>query len=125
VNEKVEGFFDLCKARGLTGRQGVVIPKSNVRNLMLKEEVLTAVRDGMFHVYAVESVDQGISILTGVEAGVRGADGQYPAGTVHCKVDARLCTLVRGLEQFDKDKDKKDERSKKRRKANRWRRMAY
>jgi lon-related putative ATP-dependent protease len=115
VNEKVEGFFDLCKARGLTGRQGVVIPESNVRNLMLKEEVVTAARDGMFHVYAVQSVDQGLAILTGVEAGVRAADGQYPSGTVHAKVDARLCALVRGIEEFGKDR--KYEQGRKRRRS--------
>ncbi len=116
VNEKVEGFFALCKARGLTGRQGVIIPRSNVQNLMLKEEVVTAAQAGMFHVYAVESVDQGISILTGVEAGARAADGQYPPGSVHAKVDARLRALHKCLEESGKDKkigqDRKRRRSR-------------
>jgi lon-related putative ATP-dependent protease len=114
VNEKVEGFFELCKARGLTGRQGVIIPKSNVRNLMLKEEIVAAAQAGMFHVYAVESVDQGIAILTGVAAGVRVADGPYPPGTVHARVDARLRALVEGIEEFGKDK--RDDKDRKRRK---------
>jgi predicted ATP-dependent protease len=108
VNVKVEGFFDLCKARGLTGRQGAVIPQSNVRNLMLKEEVIAAVRDGRFHVYAVETVDQGIAVLAGVEAGTRGSDGQYPVGTVHAKVDAQLRSLAKGIEQFGKEKKECD-----------------
>jgi lon-related putative ATP-dependent protease len=114
VNGKVEGFFQLCKARGLTGRQGVVIPASNVRNLMLNEETISAVQAEMFHVYAVESVDQGITILTGVEAGVRGADGQYPPGTVHAKVDARLRALVEGVEQYARGR--RNEKDQKRRK---------
>lgn len=114
VNEKVKGFFELCQARGFTGRQGVIIPASNVRNLMLDEEIVKAVQAGMFHVYAVENVDQGIAILTGVEAGVRATDGQYPAGTVHARVDARLCALVKGLEQFGKDKgDQQDKKGHK------------
>ena len=117
VNAKVEGFFDLCKARGLTGRHGVIIPNSNVRNLMLKEELVAAVQNGMFHVYAVENVDQGVSLLTGVEAGTRGTDGQYPAGTVHAKVDARLRALVKGIERFGKDKT--DEKDRKRRERSR------
>jgi predicted ATP-dependent protease len=114
VNGKVEGFFELCKARGLTGQQGVIIPASNVRNLMLNEETIGAVQAGMFHVYAVESVDQGITILTGVEAGVRGADGQYPPGTVHAKVDARLRALVEGVEQYSRGR--RNEKDQKRRK---------
>jgi lon-related putative ATP-dependent protease len=113
VNEKLEGFFELCKARGLTGRQAVIIPRSNVRNLMLNEELVRAVQAGMFHVYAVESVDQGITILTGVEAGVRAANGQYPPGTVHARVDARLRALVKGIEEFARDR--RNEKDKKRR----------
>ena len=110
VNEKLEGFFELCKARGLTGRQAVIIPRSNVRNLMLNEELVRAVQAGMFHVYAVESVDQGITILTGVEAGVRAADGQYPPGTVHARVDARLRALVKGIEEFARDRRNEDDK---------------
>ncbi|MBC7261927.1 MAG: ATP-dependent protease, partial [Chloroflexi bacterium] len=105
INEKIEGFFDLCVAKGLTGKQGVIIPQSNVKNLMLKEAVLEAVRKGLFHVYAVENVDQGLEILTGVTAGVRGPDGKFPDGSVHARVDARLCKLAEDLQNFGKETD--------------------
>jgi lon-related putative ATP-dependent protease len=90
VNEKIEGFFDVCKARGLSGEQGVLIPKSNVQHLMLREDIVEAVRQGMFAIHAVAHVDQGIEILTGVAAGQRGADGQFPAGTVNALVEDKL-----------------------------------
>lgn len=90
VNEKIEGHFALCKAQGLTGRQGVIIPGANVRHLMLDPEVVEAVAGRKFHVWAIRSVDEGIALLTGVVAGVRGADGAYPPDTVHGRVDARL-----------------------------------
>ncbi|MGB9879497.1 MAG: ATP-dependent protease, partial [Anaerolineae bacterium] len=98
-------FFDLCVAKGLTGKQGVIIPQSNVKNLMLKEAVLEAVRKGLFHVYAVENVDQGLEILTGVTAGVRGPDGKFPDGSVHARVDARLRKLAEDLQNFGKETD--------------------
>ena len=90
VTDKIEGFFKVCKTMGLTGAQGVIIPASNVADLMLDEEVIDAVRAGRFTVWAVETVDQGIEILTGVPAGDRGADGTFPEGTVHSRVAARL-----------------------------------
>jgi len=90
VNQKIEGFYAVCKAKGLTGRQGVIIPAANVKNLMLDDEVVEAVRAGRFHVWAVHTVDEGIEILTGVPAGERGPDGQYPEGTVHRLVEDRL-----------------------------------
>lgn len=90
VNQKIEGFFDLCAARGLTGSQGVLIPHQNVRDLMLKEEVIEAARAGLFHIYAVRTIDEGIEILTGIPAGERQADGSYPEDTVHGRVDRRL-----------------------------------
>jgi predicted ATP-dependent protease len=77
VNEKIEGFFEVCKAKGLTGQQGVIIPESNIQNLMLKEEVLDAVRDGKFYIYPVKTIDEWIEILTGVKAGVRLSDGTF------------------------------------------------
>ena len=95
VNEKIEGFFDLCKARGLTGEQGVLIPASNVKNLMLRQEVVDAVSHGEFHIYPVETIDQGIELLTGLEAGERGADGEYPYGTVNYRVQRRLQEMVK------------------------------
>jgi lon-related putative ATP-dependent protease len=90
VNEKIEGFFDVCRARGLTGDQGVLIPASNVKNLMLRRDVVDAVAAGKFQVYPVENVDQGIEILTGVPAGTRDAVGQFPAGTINFRVERRL-----------------------------------
>jgi len=94
VNEKIEGFFDLCQARGLSGTQGVLIPASNLRHLMLKSAVVDAVREQRFHIYAVETVDQGIELLTGVPAGQRGDDGKFPAGSVNALVEARLVELA-------------------------------
>jgi len=112
VNQKIEGFFDVCQARGLTGGQGVIIPASNVRHLMLRADVVEAVRQGQFRVYAVDDVDQGIELLTGVPAGVRGPDGQFPVGSVNARVDARLRQLAEDLHRFgdhdDKDPDPED-----------------
>jgi len=94
VNEKVEGFFDLCQARGLTGDQGVLIPASNVRHLMLKQDVVQAVRAGQFHMYAVETIDKGIEILTGLSAGERDPAGKFPNGSINQRVEARLAELA-------------------------------
>ena len=93
-NEKIEGFFDVCRARELTGEQGVLIPASNVKNLMLRRDVVDAVREGKFQVHAVETIDQGIEILTGVPAGERDASGNFPAGTINQRVEARLVELA-------------------------------
>ncbi|MFZ5956543.1 Lon protease family protein [Pseudomonas knackmussii] len=90
VNEKIEGFFDLCAARGLTGSQGVIIPQGNVCHLMLQRSLLDAVAEGRFHIYAVEHAEQAMELLTGLEAGVADADGRFPAGTVHGALQARL-----------------------------------
>ena len=92
VNEKIEGFFDTCRAQGLTGEQGVLIPASNVKHLMLRHDVVAAVAAGQFQVYAVETIDQGIEILTGVLAGERDASGEFPVGSVNQRVEARLVT---------------------------------
>ncbi len=94
VNEKIEGFFDLCKARGQLNGQGVVIPQSNVAHLMLRQDVVDAVRAGKFQIYAIETIDQGIELLTGVAAGERNAEGVFPAGSVNQKVEARLLSLA-------------------------------
>lgn len=100
VTKKVEGFFDVCKAKGLTGDQGVIIPEANVRNLMLRDEVVDAVRQGKFHIYAVKTIDQGIELLTGVPAGKRLEDGSWEPGTVHCRVDKALREFAEGLQRF-------------------------
>jgi len=99
VTRKVEGFFATCKASGLTGRQGVVIPSANVRNLMLDREVVAAVGEGRFHVWAVKSVDEGIALLTGRDAGRRGRGGRFPAVSVHGLVDARLANFADRLHE--------------------------
>ncbi len=90
VNEKIEGFFDVCHARGLTGEQGVLIPASNVKHLMLAPRVIDAVREGRFHIYPVRTVDEGLELLTGIPAGERQPDGAYPEGTVNRRVTDRL-----------------------------------
>ena len=100
VNQKIEGFFAICKLRGLTGEQGVIIPASNKRNLMLKEEVIQAVREGKFHIWSVESIDQGIEILTGLPAGERQPDGSYPQGSVNWLVNQRLDELAEKMRGF-------------------------
>jgi predicted ATP-dependent protease len=99
VNEKIEGFYAVCKARGLTGEQGVIIPKDNVHNLMLKPEVVRAVSDGTFHIYAVSSIEQGVELLTGVRAGKLRKDGTYTEGTLFRKVtDALEAMTKRAME---------------------------
>jgi len=98
VNEKIEGFFDLCSARGLTGDQGVLIPATNVSHLMLRHDVVEACRQGRFAIYPVATIDQGIELLTGVPAGERDARGEYPPGTVNRRVLARLASFHRKLE---------------------------
>ena len=100
VNEKVEGFFDLCRVIGLTGRQGVLIPESNVENLMLREDLVQAVEDERFHVWSVRTIDEGIEILTGVPAGDRGVDGRFPEGSVHARVDQQLHTFAQAMRRF-------------------------
>ncbi|HSR71888.1 MAG TPA: ATP-binding protein [Kiloniellales bacterium] len=100
VNEKIEGFFDLCDARGLTGEQGVLIPQSNVKHLMLHRRVIDAVEAGRFHIYPVETIDQGLEILTGLPAGSRAADGTFPEGTFNRTVEDRLARLAEARRAF-------------------------
>ncbi len=100
VNEKIEGFFDICRSRGLTGEQGVLIPASNVKNLMLRRDVVEAAAAGKFHIYPVDSVDQGIEILTGVPAGERDATGEFPAGTINFRVERRLAEFAERTRAF-------------------------
>ncbi|MBI2322028.1 MAG: AAA family ATPase, partial [Chloroflexi bacterium] len=97
VNEKIEGFFAVCKANGLTGEQGVLIPASNVSHLMLKQEVIDAVQAGRFHIYAVGTVDEGIELLTGLPAGARQPDGSYPEGSINGHIAARMREMAQAL----------------------------
>lgn len=106
VTKKIEGFFDVCRVKGLTGDQGVVIPEQNVRSLMLREDVVEAVEEGQFHIYPVRSINEGISILTGQEAGERQPDGTYPPGTVNYEVDKRLRELAERLKEFREEVEK-------------------
>jgi predicted ATP-dependent protease len=101
VNEKIEGFFDICRARGLTGEQGVLIPAANVKHLMLRQDVVEAVRAGQFHVYPIEWVDQGIEVLTGIPAGERDEAGNYPAGSINARVEQRLIEMAEKRATFN------------------------
>jgi len=116
VNEKIEGFFETCKAKGLTGQQGVIIPESNAQNLMLKEEVVEAVKEGKFHIWPVKTVDEGIEILTGVKAGARQEDGSFEEDSVNYLVDKRLRELAEKMRDFAKEE--KEERDKKEKETN-------
>ena len=100
VNEKIEGFFDLCAERGLTGEQGVLIPDSNVKHLMLRPDVIEAVRDDRFRIYPVTRIEQGIEILTGLPAGLRGPDGRFPEDSLNHRVEARLIALAEQRRAF-------------------------
>lgn len=100
VNEKIEGFFDICDERGLTGNQGVLIPASNVKNLMLRDDVVEAVADGQFRIYPVETIDQGIELLTGIEAGTPDEKGNYPDGSLNARVQDRLADMAQRRRQF-------------------------
>jgi len=108
VNEKIEGFFDVCKRRGLTGEQGVLIPAANVQNLMLRSDVVEAAEQGLFHVFPVATVDQGIALLTGIPAGEPDEDGAYPENSLNGSVQARLkemAALRQAYAEHGKDKE--------------------
>jgi predicted ATP-dependent protease len=104
VNEKIEGFFDVCRAKGLTGKQGVILPVQNAHELMLRKDVVAAVRDGRFHVYAIRSIDQGLEIMTGIRAGRRTRYG-YESDTVHGLVDEALNILAEDIKDYVEGSD--------------------
>jgi predicted ATP-dependent protease len=106
VNQKIEGFFDLCKAQGLTGDQGVMIPHQNARNLMLRKDVVEAVANKQFHIYSVSTIDEGIEILTGIPAGKRVGNNSFEEGTVNYRVEKRLKEFAEGLRKFGKGEEK-------------------
>ena len=106
VNQKIEGFFKVCQAKGLSGDQGVLIPHQNLRNLMLREEVVEAVKQGHFHIYSAKTINEGIEILTGVSAGKRQKDGTYPKSTVNYLIDRRLKEMAERLKNFHTEEKK-------------------
>lgn len=113
INEKIEGFFDLCKVRGLDGTHGVVMPRKNVRHLMIKQEVVEAVKEGKFFIYAIDKVGEGMEIFTGLPMGEPGDDGTYPEGTVNYLVAKRLAEISEAMkdkkeESKDKEKENND-----------------
>jgi lon-related putative ATP-dependent protease len=115
VNEKIEGFFDVCRARGLTGKQGVMMPELNIGDLMLRKDVVQAVEEGKFHIYPVKTIDEGIEILTGVKAGAKQGDGQFEEGSVNALVDRKLIELGKGIREFESSGEEgaKEEEKKK------------
>ncbi|WP_374689189.1 S16 family serine protease, partial [Promineifilum sp.] len=108
VNEKIEGFFDICRARGLTGEQGVIIPSTNVINLMLRQDVVDAVAAGQFHIWTVTTIDEGLELLTGMPAGAQDENGDYPENTVHAAVRNRLRELAMELKTFGDEHQRDD-----------------
>lgn len=108
VNEKIEGFFDVCNHRGLTGRQGVLIPLSNKKQLMLRTDVRKATAEGHFHIYAVTTIDQGIEVLTGLPAGERDETGAFPEGSINEKVESRLKVFAERAKAFQKGDQEKN-----------------
>jgi ATP-dependent Lon protease len=113
VNEKIEGFFDVCKAKGLTGKQGVMIPHLNVDDLMLRKDVVEAVKGQKFHIHPVKTIDQGIEILTGVEAGGTLEQGRFKEGTVNDRVDKKLRELGEKIKEFEGGEEGAKEEKKK------------
>lgn len=112
ANQKIEGFFDLCRARGLSGDQSVLIPAANVKHLMLRRDVIEAVDQGQFHIYPVETIDEGIELLTGVEAGARDESGQFPPDSINGRVEKRLTELADAQIAFAKAAQSSDESPK-------------
>jgi predicted ATP-dependent protease len=108
VNQKIEGFFKVCQAKGLDGNQGVLIPHRNLRNLMLRDDVVDAVSQGQFHIYSARTVDDGIEVLTGIPAGEKQKDGTYSENTVNYLVDKRLKQMAEQLKGFYAQKEKKE-----------------
>lgn len=115
VNQKIEGFYDCCRKKKITKKQGVIIPESNVKDLMLRKDLVEAVKKGQFHIYPVKTIDEGIEILSGKKAGGKKAAGTYPKGTINYLVDKKLRELAEGLKRFgDKEnEEKKKPRTKK------------
>lgn len=113
VNQKIEGFYDCCRKIGFNNHQGVMIPQSNVKDLMLRKDVVKAVEEGKFHVYAVKTIDEGIEIMTGKDAGKIKPDGNYPKGTINYLVSERLAELAQKLKKFGEEEGKEEKKAAK------------
>ena len=100
INRKIEGFFDVCRLRGLTGDQGVLVPRANLKNLMLRREIVEAVRMGKFIIYAVGTIDEGIEVLTGVPAGERDSKGRFPASSINGMVEKTLEEYSKRMKRY-------------------------
>ena len=100
VNEKIEGFFDICAKKGLTGTQGVIIPATNIKHLMLRWDVVHAAQSGQFNIYAVTTVDEALELLTGMEAGAVNEQGEYEPGSFNAQVDAQLLQFTKLKKEF-------------------------
>ena len=109
INEKIEGFYEVCRERGLDGSHGVIIPRDNIKHLMLKEEVVDAVQDNQFSVYAVQHIDEAIAVLTDRIAGARDENGQFPEDTVNRKVEDQLVKYAKGRKQFSEHRDRDEQ----------------
>jgi lon-related putative ATP-dependent protease len=112
INEKIEGFFDLCRLTGFNGSQGVIMPTRNVKNLMLKKDVVEAVKEGKFFIYPIQRVDEGIEIITGMQVGELMDDGTYPEGTINYLVVKRLTEISEALEKKKEKEEEKEEKEK-------------
>jgi predicted ATP-dependent protease len=105
INEKIEGYFEICRARGLNGKQGVLIPASNIKHLMLKEQVAEAIQKNKFHIYPVSTIEEGIEVLTGVRAGKRRKNGTFQPDSINDRVQKRLISLAEKLRDFGKTEE--------------------
>ena len=110
INEKIEGFYDVCRERGLDGSHGVVIPADNVKHLMLREDVVEAVKGGNFSVYAVKNVDEALTLLTGMDAGQRDEKGEFPKGTVNRRAEEQLVAYAEARKHFSEHEDGDEEK---------------
>ena len=110
VNQKIEGFFRVCKAKGLTGDQGVLIPAANIENLMLHRDVVEAVEAGTFHIYPIKTIEEGIECLTGMPAGVVDPEGDYPEDSVFGRVMARMERIDEALKASKKSEDEENDK---------------
>jgi ATP-dependent Lon protease len=111
INRKIEGFFDICRLKGITGDQGVLVPRSNLRNLMLRRDVVEAVEQGKFCIYAVSTIDEGIEVLTGTPAGQRDSEGHYPATSINGMVEKQLEEYSKRLKRFTVSERRREDRN--------------